>query len=662
MILIIAEKPSVAREIKNTLNDKENIKWTSETNYFQSSKYILSWFISGHMFEALLPDRLDPKYKFWKYEDLPIIPDSLTYEYKNNQLKSHGKLLKSLSSKCQYIINACDPDREGEAIFRIWFIYENIYKPFKRLWATSLAHSDLYKSFQNILPGKNYDNLFFSQQSRAYADWLVGINATRAISTKLNNKLPIGRVQTATLVLIVKRDLEIENFKKSFTYKLKGKWQNKIFEFLTDKKDKIFLNEVLKKIKDSNFYLESLIKEVKSQNPPKPFSQPELQEIANKRFGFSLNKTLEISQHLYEKKLMTYPRTDSPYLPSADKDNYYILIRKLSNPDDIKILNDKEPSCIKNCDSPHTAIIPTFEAAGPIKLSEDENKIMSLIIDRFITAFKKPLIYNEIVLTITNDKYRFKCIEKKIVDSGYTNKDVNLGKFDYNYLKKIKDKIKDLSILEIENIKPNHFTPGTLLKAMINVYYQISDKKRKDILKEVEGLGTAATRHIYPQLLLNSDYIKQEGQKLISTKKGKSLISVVNENLSSPELTAEWELKLKDIGSGCYQKYNFFIEIKKFVKDIIVFDKNILNAFESLSLKCPFCNSSMKSLNWGWSCDCGFKLSKIIAGKNISEETAEQILSDGRSKLIKGFKNKSGNKFDCKLILNKDNRVEFKFN
>lgn len=672
--LIIAEKPSLAREILNMLQTSEKEVFKSKGDYWESDNYILSSFF-GHLLQRSMPQAYDDKYKSWNMDDLPIIPSKFIFQYSKGA-RERGELLKKLSANCGTIINATDPDREGEGIFRIWYNYENISNPTKRLWATSLTLKDLTKAWNNIEPGANYDNLAKAQELRAESDWLVGMNASRAYSIVSGGEvMPVGRVKTATLALIVQRDNEVENYKESYSYSLTGGWDNLNMTFIEDKEvkfeNKSKLEQLKELIKNDLFSLKDFSKEQKKQNPPKTFSQPDLQKEANKQFGFSLDKTLQLTQSLYEKKLVTYPRTDSPYLPESDLNEYYKLVDILGTDIEKNLLldNNAKPASVKNTNASHTAIIPT--GTTPNNLSEDETKLYELIRKRFVGAFMKPKIYDQYTVFISNGTNDFRSIVNNVLDKGFTlisteEKDEDIDEFeiDENKLRSISDSLKDLKVNAIKKAKPKYYTPATLLTAMMNVGKNSEDKESQEILKEVEGLGTAATRQTFPKELVKDGYIYEKGSSLISSPKGRSLIKLIIPELKTPELTAQWELKLREVEAGNYDYYQYKNEIEAFTKHIVVIPDSTKEALEkdvnSYSLLCPKCNSKLRQFPKGIGCsdkDCDFVIWSIIFGKKLTSNQVQKLLTKGTTGEIKGFQNKEKKEFSAALGFDENYKV-----
>lgn len=679
--LIIAEKPSLAKEIQAMLEKGYGEKFENKRDFQESGNFYISSFF-GHLLEMAMPDQYDEKYKKWSFETLPILPTQYIFNYKSDCAK-RGKLLKELTLKSSSIINACDPDREGEGIFRIWYRHEKIQTEVKRLWATSLTYTDLKKAFEKIKPSSEYDRVSYAQACRSMADWLVGMNATRAYTCLSGEKLPIGRVKTSTLNLIVERDREVENYKESYTYSLVGKWEGLNFTFLKNNESKFenkseaeaFLNKAYGK----KFRVLIIRSEKKTKNPPKCYSQPDLQKDANTKLGFELDKTLKLTQSLYEKKLVTYPRTDSPYLPESDLNDYYILVNNLASPEEKALLQPagvKVPT-VKNTDASHTAIIPTGEK--PSNLSEDEQEIYDLIRTRFVTAFMKPKIYNQTEIIIHEPNFEddeiFRSIVRNTIDSGFEklyyekDEDDNIPelKIDEESLKLKASMIDGLEVKNILKTKPKYYTPATLLQAMINISRNVKDSEQKEILKEVEGIGTAATRQTFPLELAKDGYISKNGNYLISTLKGRSLIDLVSEEIKSPALTAEWEMKLRKIETGEFKFQDFRSEIENYIKKIVEFAKSgekeiKASISEAVTFgKCPKCKENIKEFNSFIKCQCGFSVSKNIAGKNISENQLSELIEKGRTGLIKGFKGKEGKSFDAVLMIDGEFNVKFEF-
>jgi DNA topoisomerase-3 len=660
--LIIAEKPSLERKIKDMLEGKFGEKFQKNQGYWESGKYLLSSFF-GHLLKRDNPDEYG--YKEWKAEDLPIIPEPFKFHYDGDK-ESRGKMLSKLARGCSMLVNCCDPDREGEGIFRTWYEFEGIRVPFKRFWSKSLAQNDLGKNWSKLKDSSEFDNLAIAQKLRSEADWLIGMNGSRAYAIAGDARLSIGRVQTATLSLIVKRDLEVENFSESFYYSLVGQWNFLPFIYFDETGTKFeneqSLNAIKAESERSVFHLEKFDEQRKTQNPPLPFSLHDLQKVANAKFGFALDKTLDIAQSLYEKELITYPRTSSPFLPPADQDTYYEVINKFADQaeKDLLIPKGRAVACIQESEASHTAIVPTGEA--PQGLSDDEKKVFLLILNRFIVAFLKPRIYTQYSINITNEKHHFRSTVNKTIDPGFTSlnremdddgqesdseeKDITINLSKESLL--TAKHFEKLELLLKKRSKPKYYTPGTLVTAMIHCGKTVQNKQYKDILNEVEGLGTEATRDKVPVELENRGYIEKSGKYLKSTVKGRQLIAWVKPEVKTPELTAEWENKLRSIEKGTYDPAKFRSEIREFTRQIVVIDNNLKSNFTSAinesKRKCPKCNNPLTENHAGFFCkeECGFKLWKTMWEKKLSEKDIEALFATGKTGMIDGFKKREG--------------------
>ncbi|MBN2434862.1 MAG: topoisomerase C-terminal repeat-containing protein [Spirochaetes bacterium] len=680
--LIIAEKPNVMRKLKAMLELNYSIRFRNIKNYFESEEYYLSSFF-GHLLELYMPD--DYGYTEWKASDLPIIPEKFEFKYKGDT-ESQGKLLVKLSRECSSIINASDPDREGEGIFRTWYNFEGIKLPVKRFWSKSLAQHDLAKNWLKLLPSSDFDNLGAAQSLRQEADWLIGMNGSRAYSIAGNSRLSIGRVQTATLALIVKRDQEVESYTESFFYSLSGQWNSLPFMYFDDNGTKFENEQALSLVKTecdlSEFQLEKFEQQQKTQNPPMPFSLHELQKVANEKFNFSLDRTLAIAQSLYEKGLTTYPRTSSSCLPPADLDTYYDVINKFADQREKDLLVPKgQPiNFIKETEASHTAIIPTGEV--PQQLEDDENKLYVLILKRFIISFLKPRIYIQYFIRISNGKHHFRTTVNKTSDPGFTLLSTEKKEDDQETDSDERDitvelskeslpskRFEKLELFKKKRSKPKYFTPGTLVTAMMNVGRSMEKKEYKDILNEVEGLGTEATRQLVPVELEIRNYIEKSGKFLKSTVKGRQLIAWVKPEVKTPELTAQWESKLRSIERGKYDASKFCIEIRDLTRQIVVVDNDLKNQFttalDEAKRKCPKCKRPLNENSFGYFCEktCGFALWKIISQKKLSMKDIDTLFSDGKTGIIDGFKKKEGNgTYSARIVIESpDFKPKFSF-
>ena len=563
MKLVITEKPSVAITIAKVIGAR-----TRKNGYYEGSGYIVSWCI-GHLIQMSNPGAYDEKYNKWNIEDLPIIPNKYKYEV-SKQTKSQFLILKKLmeDKTIDTIINACDAGREGELIFRLVYNQAKCKKRIQRLWISSMEDSAIKDGFKNLKNGKDYEKLFESAETRAIADWLVGMNMSRLYSCKYKQNYSVGRVQTPTLAMIVERDQNIENFKRELYYTLTI--QSEDIELTTERIDdkEIVINlqnNLPNKLKISN-----VLREKKETKPDLPYDLTTLQRECNKYFGYSAKETLDIAQSLYEKKLITYPRTDSRYLTTD-------MITSLTNT--ILGKNDFDTKRIKvifNNEkvTDHHAIIPTtngIEKEIKEKLNDKEIKIYNLITNKLHVSFGYPLIEEKSKVEIKFKDFIFKANGKILIDEGftkylkeYTNKkeDVILPNL------KIGDEIVILEskINEKYTQPPKRYTEDSLLKAM-----EIAGNEELDKNIEVErqGIGTPATRAGIIETLINREFIERNKKELISTEKGRSLIKIIDDKLKTPKTTAFWEMKLSDITNSKETKENFLNEIEKEIKDIL---------------------------------------------------------------------------------------------
>lgn len=563
MKLVIAEKPSVAMSIAKAIGAKNK-----KDGYYEGNDYRVSWCV-GHLVQMANPDSYDEKYKKWRIEDLPIIPKEYKYEIVNTTKKQFNILKKLMNSKeVDTIINACDAGREGEAIFRLVYMKANCKKKIERLWISSMEDSAIKEGFNNLKDGKYYDNLFDSAKARAIADWLVGMNMSRLYSCLYDENYSIGRVQTPTLAMIVDRDFEIENFKKEKYYTVEIELDK--FMLSTNRIDNRVIAEQLINLIGNTIKITDLVKKEKITKPDLPFDLTTLQRECNKYFGYSAKQTLDYAQSLYEKKYITYPRTDSRYLT---EDMIVSTINNILGKNDfdterIKIVfNSKKVS-------DHHAIIPTVSSLSKdiSYLPESESKVYRLILNKLNASVGYPLVENTTKIVAIFDSFEFTNTGKVIKDEGFTK-----------YLKEYRPKksentifpnvnigdeleIKEKNIKEKYTTPPKHFTEDSLLKAM---EIAGNDALEKGIEVERRGIGTPATRAGIIENLIYKGYIKRDKRNLISTRKGLNLVSIVIDEFKSPKTTAEWEMRLSEIANGKEDKEIFLKEIEEEIKNTI---------------------------------------------------------------------------------------------
>lgn len=563
MKLVIAEKPSVAMSIAKLIGAKNK-----KDGYYEGNDYRVSWCV-GHLVQMANPDSYDEKYKKWRIEDLPIIPKEYKYEIVNTTKKQFNILKKLMNSKeVDTIINACDAGREGEAIFRLVYMKANCKKKIERLWISSMEDSAIKEGFNNLKDGKYYDNLFDSAKARAIADWLVGMNMSRLYSCLYDKNYSIGRVQTPTLAMIVDRDFEIENFKKEKYYTVEIELDK--FMLSTNRIDNRVIAEQLINLIGNTIKITDLVKKEKITKPDLPFDLTTLQRECNKYFGYSAKQTLDYAQSLYEKKYITYPRTDSRYLT---EDMIVSTINNILGKNDfdterIKIVfNSKKVS-------DHHAIIPTVSSLSKdiSYLPESEAKVYRLILNKLNASVGYPLVENTTKIVAIFDSFEFTNTGKVIKDEGFTKylKEYTSKKSEDTIFPNVNIgdelEIKEKNIKEKYTTPPKHFTEDSLLKAM---EIAGNDVLEKGIEVERRGIGTPATRAGIIENLIYKGYIKRDKRNLISTRKGLNLVSIVIDEFKSPKTTAEWEMRLSEIANGKEDKEIFLKEIEEEIKNTI---------------------------------------------------------------------------------------------
>ncbi len=663
--LVIAEKPSVGVSIANVLGSRGR-----NDGYIEGAEYIISWCF-GHIAELASPESYDERYAKWRYDDLPIIPATWKYkvcEDKRQQFETLRQLMNR--HDVDTIINACDAGREGELIFRNVYNLAGCTKPVKRMWISSMEDAAIRQGFENLADGGKYDNLYAAARCRECADWLVGINATRLFSILYHRTLNVGRVVSPTLALIVERAAEIDAFKPepfytidldcgSFTatstrYKNKGDAQNLIEH----------MGEVA--------VVSSVTEKEKTENPPLLYDLTTLQRDANRLLGYTAQQTLDYVQSLYEKKLCTYPRTDSRYLVDEMREGVKAIAICAAG-----ICGMDAPSMItadKVCNSEnvsdHHAIIPTA-VAGEINASDlpiGEREILNLISKQVLRAVSKPHRYNETVVEIICGGATYTAKGKTVTNLGWRAYDDKESKYTIlpNFAKGAEIDVVNRSIKEGTTTPPSQFSEDSLLSAM-------ESAGAKDILEDAErrGLGTPATRAGIIEKLISTGFVeRKKGKKnvhLIPAHTGISLITVLPEQLQSPLLTAEWESKLKMVERGEMSGDTFMSEIALTVNELVR-TYSVIKGAEVLFPsgrdvigKCPRCGDVTESKH-GYFCErneCRFGLwrdNKFLADKRISlnKTVVAGLLRDGRVPVKGIFSEKTGRSYDAILVLTDD--------
>ena len=559
--LVISEKPSVAISISKVLGATKK-----KDGYYEGNGYRVSWCV-GHLIQMANPDAYDEKYAKWDMADLPIIPKDYKYEVAKATKKQFNILKKLMNDKeIDTVINACDAGREGESIFRLVYNQVNCKKKMKRLWISSMEDSAIKEGFDHLKDGEEYDNLFESAQARAIADWLVGMNISRLYSCLYNQNYSVGRVQTPTLAMIVKRDDEIANFKKEKYYTVELSMDG--FILSTDRIDDKVAAEQLINLVGDKIEITDVIQNEKITKPDLPFDLTTLQRECNKYFGYSAKKTLDYAQSLYEKKLITYPRTDSRCLT---EDMITSMINNILGQNDfdterIKVIFNSSKV------TDHHAIIPTVSSMSEdlSSIPESEAKVYGLIFNKLHASVGYPLIENTTKIVAIFDGFEFTSSGKVIKDEGFTkylkeykvkkNEDIELPNVNIGDSLKIKDK----EIKEKYTQPPKHFTENTLLKSMETAG---NDALKKGIEVERKGIGTPATRAGIIENLIYKGFIQRDKKILVATHKGISLITIVADNFKSAETTAKWEMELSDISQGKSSKEEFLRRVEAEIRN-----------------------------------------------------------------------------------------------
>ncbi|GAB6498755.1 DNA topoisomerase III [Bacillus sp. UMTAT18] len=621
--VVIAEKPSVARDIARVLKcDKKG------NGYLEGSKYIVTWAL-GHLVTLADPESYDVKYKKWNLEDLPMLPERL----KLTVIKQTGKQFNAVKSQLlrkdvNEIIVATDAGREGELVAR-WIIDKvRINKPIKRLWISSVTDKAIKDGFANLKPGKAYDNLYASAVARSEADWYIGLNATRALTTRFNAQLNCGRVQTPTVAMIANREDEIKNFKAQTYYgieaqttnQLKLTWQDANGNSRSFNKEKI--DGIVKGLDKHNATVLEIDKKQKKSFSPGLYDLTELQRDANKKFGYSAKETLNIMQKLYEQhKVLTYPRTDSRYISSdivgtlperlkaCGVGEYRSLAHKVLQ----KPIKANKSFVDDSKVSDHHAIIPTEGYVNFSAFTDKERKIYDLVVKRFLAVLFPAFEYEQLTLRTKVGNETFIARGKTILHAGW--KEVYENRFEDD---DVTDDVKEQLLPRIEKgdtltVKliiqtsgqtkaPARFNEATLLSAMENPtkYMDTQNKQLADTLKSTGGLGTVATRADIIDKLFNSFLIEKRGKDIHITSKGRQLLDLVPEELKSPTLTGEWEQKLEAIAKGKLKKEVFISEMKNYTKEIVSEIKSSDKKYkhDNISTKsCPDCGKPMLEVN-----------------------------------------------------------------
>ena len=577
--LILAEKPSVARDIAEALNIKEK-----HNGYIANQRYIVTWAL-GHLVTNAQPEHYDKTYKEWKLEDLPILPKQM-HTVVIGKTSKQFKIVKSLilNKDVKDIIIATDAGREGELVARLILDKVKNKKSIKRLWISSVTKKAIQQGFKHLKDGREYNHLYQAALARSEADWIVGINATRALTTKYDAQLSLGRVQTPTIQLVYHRQQEINHFKPQKYYTLSLNVNDAIFDIQTNQRftNKEEIQKLSKKIEGQSGQIEDVsIKQKKSYAKPL-YNLTDLQQASYQRFKMGPKETLNTLQSLYERhKLLTYPRTDSNYLSNDMTDTIQERLQALLATDyksharqlltksfttKMNIFNNQKVS-------DHHAIIPTEIRPNFDTLTNRETKLYLMVAQRFLETLMDPYQYEATQVFLKVGEYQFKHaknVTRKLGFKALSNNDSTANKA-ITFSKEETYHVQQVKVNEHETTPPEYFNEGSLLKAMENPqnYIQLNDKKYANTLHKTGGIGTVATRADIIEKLFNINAIESKDGKLKVTSKGKQILELSPKALTSPLMTAEWEEKLLSIEKGKYNAKQFINEMKDFTKEIV---------------------------------------------------------------------------------------------
>ena len=712
--VIVAEKPSVAREIAGVVGASQK-----RDGYLETGDGVtrVTWAF-GHLVRYAEPEHYGEAWSGrWSLRQLPMIPDDWLLTVPGEAGKQF-EIVRGLMNGAERVVCATDAGREGEHIFRLIYTRAGCRAPVQRLWVSSLTREALKAGLANLHPGRSFDSLARAAEARAKADWLVGMNLTRAFSVKHDTLLSVGRVQTPTLALVVKRDRAIEEFRAQPYWEVFARLEpgfDAVYVYPGEPDDagKTPWLRRLERYGDADDIarntrnLPAQVAEVETKRvrhrPPALYDLTSLQQDANKRFGWSAAKTLEAAQALYEAKLITYPRTESRHLPEDMRPLLDALLRCLSHPraelalDYLRRGRGKVPGkayidSAKLTD--HHAIIPTKESF-PGSLPKDRpvtgtpatradgilGQLYALVVSRFVQIFFADQVVDETTVRLDIGGHVFQASGRREVEPGWRMVEPHGQEND-------EEKAPDLPVLtrgqtvtvretqavEKETTPPQRYSDASLLSAMKNAGRHVEEADKAEVLKESGGLGTPATRAGMIEALLKRGYLIRKGKTLLSTDKGRAIIAAVVGPLSSPELTATWEQQLREIEDGQGSAEGFLDATAAFVRDQ-------LSKVQGSSVKvpagrngkakaigpCPVCGQDVVESAKAFGCSawrdsgCGFKVWKVIAGKKLAATHARTLLSKGRTRKLKGFRSRAGKPFEAALKLNEANEAVLDF-
>ena len=679
---IIAEKPSVARDIARIVGAT-----SKQDGYMEGCGYVVTWAM-GHLIALAMPEAYG--FSAYKAEDLPIRPNPFQLvvrqvrkdkEYVSDPAAlKQLKVIRSCFDKADRIIVATDAGREGELIFRYIYQYLNCHKPFDRLWISSLTDKAIREGLSNLKPGSSYDNLYYSAKARSEADWLVGINASRALSIARKGGYSLGRVQTPTLAMVCRRYIENRDFSSVPYWKLSVHTEKEGLSIKAigseDYESEATAQTALATLRSqSQLTVESVVRKVAGTPPPLLYDLTALQKDANRRHGFSADKTLSIAQSLYEKKITTYPRTGSRYISEDVFEEILTLLRKtgmpLSNP-----LNRHSVDNAKVTD--HHAIIPTGET--PSGLSADETTIYQMVVNRFVEAFSLDSEEERMLVRFTDGTNTFTWKACRQISLGWKavqkGKEVEAEKKEDSN-EQILSSLPNLTegeVLPLVNAeitehktKPKPlYTEATLLSAMENAGKEVEDAESKKAMAEC-GIGTPATRANIIETLILRDYIRRDKKAIIPTEKGLAVYEIVKDKkIANAEMTGSWELALAAIEAGKMPSDKFAQGINSYVRTICEELLSLSSEQKSYPVyRCPKCGQQSVGIYAKVAkCrheTCGFYVFREVCGIHLSEDNIRELISSRRTPILKGLTSKAGKKFNARLVLGEDYTTSFEF-
>ncbi|MCC2182402.1 type IA DNA topoisomerase [Faecalibacterium longum] len=657
--LVIAEKPSVSKSIAKVIG-----AYRQEDGYLEGGDCVVSWCL-GHLAEYAAPEHYDERYENWRFEDLPILPvewKMLVHNTKKPQFNVLRKLLRS--KKFDYVVNACDAGREGEAIFRRVYALAGSKLPIKRLWISSMEDAAIQQGFENLKDGAAYDNLFAASECRAKADWLIGMNGTRAFTKKYGRKQTIGRVQTPTLAMLAERQTKIQNFVKEPYYKveLSGAGIVAASEQMAQEQDA----DTMQATCDGQCAVVGSIERKRiEKKPPKLYDLTTLQREANRYYGLTASQTLQALQELYEEKLVTYPRTDSQFVTEDMRKTVESLVLALDGA-------AADVSCVINNSkvTDHHAILPTMQGAkcDKVKLSETKQKILSLIIWKLVQAVQPPFIYEDVLVTVCCHGRNFTAKYKDVLQPGYTAKPVPFAEPEKDKDVPLPKKMEQGMVLPVVRAEkkqgftspPKVYTEDTLLSAM-----ETAGNKEFEKDTEKKGLGTPATRAAILEKLVSSGYVERKGKQMIPTEDGVAAIRNIPDYLKSASMTAEWENDLLRMERGEIKPHDFMQGIHGLLDKMLADLRQIPTVaaapyHNKVSVgNCPVCGNPVHESKLSFCCadrSCKFALwkeSRYLANmrKTLDKKMAVDLLKKGRTHVKDFYSVKKDKTFAADLVM-----------